>query len=27
MRARCGAWQVGSDPAGGSIEFRLFFPG
>lgn len=26
MRSRCGAWQVGDDPGGGAIEFRLFFP-
>jgi hypothetical protein len=26
MEARCGAWQVGADPDGGAIEFRLFFP-
>jgi hypothetical protein len=26
MDARCGAWQVGADPDGGAIEFRLFFP-
>jgi pullulanase len=27
MEERCGAWQVGADPDGGAIEFRLFFPG
>jgi pullulanase len=26
MEERCGAWQVGTDPDGGAIEFRLFFP-
>jgi pullulanase len=23
---RCGAWQVGDDPGGGAVEFRIFFP-
>lgn len=23
---RCGSWQVGDDPAGGEVEFRVFFP-
>lgn len=26
MVERCGAWQVGDDPAGGAVEFRIFIP-
>jgi len=26
MAERCGAWQVGDDPAGGAVEFRIFIP-
>jgi pullulanase len=26
MHQRCGAWQVGTDPNQGEVEFRLFFP-
>src|SRR5690242_5105486 len=26
IEQRCGAWQVGDDPDGGVVEFRLFFP-
>jgi len=26
MDERCGAWQIGDDPAAGGIEFRIFFP-
>jgi 1,4-alpha-glucan branching enzyme len=26
MSERFGAWQVGNDPAGGAVEFRIFFP-
>ncbi|HET9873677.1 MAG TPA: alpha-amylase family glycosyl hydrolase [Propionibacteriaceae bacterium] len=26
MSERCGAWQVGSDPTQGAVEFRVFFP-
>jgi 1,4-alpha-glucan branching enzyme len=26
MGQRCGAWQVGDDPTGGAIEFKLFIP-
>lgn len=26
MIERCGAWQVGDDPAGGAVEFRIFIP-
>jgi pullulanase len=26
MAERCGAWQVGEDPDGGAVEFRVFIP-
>ncbi len=26
MSARCGSWQVGDDPDGGLVEFRVFYP-
>jgi pullulanase len=26
MAERCGAWQVGDDPTGGEVEFRIFIP-
>jgi pullulanase len=26
MAERCGAWQVGDDPAGGEVEFRIYIP-
>jgi pullulanase len=26
MAERCGAWQVGDDPQGGAVEFRVFIP-
>ncbi len=26
MEARCGAWQVGDEEAGGPVEFRVFYP-
>jgi 1,4-alpha-glucan branching enzyme len=26
MRQRCGAWQIGSDPNHGAVEFKIFFP-
>jgi 1,4-alpha-glucan branching enzyme len=26
MAERCGAWQVGDDPAGGPVEFNIFIP-
>jgi 1,4-alpha-glucan branching enzyme len=26
MAERCGAWQVGDDPTGGEVEFRVFLP-
>jgi pullulanase len=26
MAERCGAWQVGDDPTGGEVEFKVFLP-
>jgi pullulanase len=26
MGEHCGAWQVGDDPSGGAVEFRIFIP-